>query len=253
MSDRRDAALAEIQRRLTLAEAATQGPWHYGDCSLYPYWILTDGKSCCEDAEGEPCGYADEVLTVNSDLVDEGFGMRPEDWAFMREADPAREIAVLEGHRATLERHVNGTRSGLPLCDYCQHPLGGLVTPADCPDAAHVLDLYARRSRLHDRPSAVAAAGPSPPAAPHVPTGRKGRHVRRRGQVMSFDDYLRQVWTVQREQPEWRPGQTYFNVLHAVRPDLSAQVRASRLDPFYMNHRIDAFLEWTLDHWEVTS
>lgn len=68
---------------------------------------------------------------------------------------------------------------------------------------------------------------------------------------MTFDDYLRAVWEAQRNYPQWRAGQTYFNILHRVRPDLSAHVRGSLRDPFNVNERITDFLEWTLDHWEA--
>ena len=52
------------------------------------------------------------------------------------------------------------------------------------------------------------------------------------------------------EHPEQRPGQATFNVLAAVRPDLSEQIRATELDPFYLADRLDATCQWIEKHWK---
>lgn len=54
---------------------------------------------------------------------------RPPEWTWLRRW----KVAVLEGHKATLERHRT---LGLDECRICDETY-------PCPDAAHVLDLYA--------------------------------------------------------------------------------------------------------------
>lgn len=43
---------------------------------------------------------------------------------------------------------------------------------------------------------------------------------------------------------QWRSGQTYFNVLYDIRPDLADLIRATELDPFHDDSRIGVFLAW---------
>lgn len=53
------------------------------------------------------------------------------------------------------------------------------------------------------------------------------------------------------EQPRpQRFGQWAFNLLHEMRHDLSEQIRATDLDPFYDNVRMQKFLGWVNTHWE---
>lgn len=47
----------------------------------------------------------------------------------------------------------------------------------------------------------------------------------------------------------WRRGQAYFNILAKYRPDISERIRASEIDPFHDDGRLDAFLEFTREHW----
>lgn len=46
--------------------------------------------------------------------------------------------------------------------------------------------------------------------------------------------------------PELRLGQTYFNVLHTIAPDLANEIRGTELDPFYKERDdgIQEFIEW---------
>lgn len=48
------------------------------------------------------------------------------------------------------------------------------------------------------------------------------------------------------ENSEWRLGQTYFNVLHTIAPDLANEIRGTDLDPFYKegNGYVEEFIEW---------
>ena len=53
--------------------------------------------------------------------------------------------------------------------------------------------------------------------------------------------------------PEWRYGQTLFNTLRHLRPDLATEVRGSLLDPFYVTDltALSKFCNWVDDHWSV--
>lgn len=47
----------------------------------------------------------------------------------------------------------------------------------------------------------------------------------------------------------WRKGQFAFNKLAQLRPDLSEQIRGSKLDPFYDDDVLPAFFEWVEANW----
>lgn len=59
------------------------------------------------------------------------------------------------------------------------------------------------------------------------------------------------VEEARKQYPRWRSGQTYFNVLADVRPDLSEELRASALDPFHGDDRIPMFLNWLRRNWKT--
>lgn len=67
---------------------------------------------------------------------------------------------------------------------------------------------------------------------------------------MSISEYLRIVATVRGRTPDWRAGQTYYNVLTEARPELAEKVRGSSIDPFYQDERIADFLVFISDHWD---
>lgn len=68
---------------------------------------------------------------------------------------------------------------------------------------------------------------------------------------MTFQQYLSEVNKALYEYRSWRIGQAYFNVLHRVRPTLANHIRATRLDPFYLNTPLacQSFLDWLERHW----
>ena len=68
---------------------------------------------------------------------------------------------------------------------------------------------------------------------------------------MTYDGYLNLVDRTNKEHPEWRYGQTLFNILHRVRPDLSEKIRGSKLDPFYKYtyNEIHPFLRYVQENW----
>lgn len=68
------------------------------------------------------------------------------------------------------------------------------------------------------------------------------------GSTMSFEDYAAAVGEAQWHNHDWRIGQTYFNVLQAVRPDLAEEVRATAFDPFYEASPVN-FLHWLAERW----
>ena len=65
---------------------------------------------------------------------------------------------------------------------------------------------------------------------------------------MTWNEYLQRVAIAQRENPSWRMGQTYFNVLHDHEPEIADRFRATTLDPFHRDERLPNFLaalvEW---------
>lgn len=68
---------------------------------------------------------------------------------------------------------------------------------------------------------------------------------------MRLQDYLALVNRMKAEHPEWRAGQTYFNVLRDTRPDLSEKIRTTGLDPFHDDRNIVAFMAWVAENWKV--
>ena len=42
--------------------------------------------------------------------------------------------------------------------------------------------------------------------------------------------------------PSWRKGQAYFNYLYQLHPDVANEIRGTEYDPFYLNSRIEKFL-----------
>lgn len=61
------------------------------------------------------------------------------------------------------------------------------------------------------------------------------------------------VGYMQRSHLEWRYGQTTFNILDEMRPDLSAQIRGTDFDAsaFTSGHpRLDRMCQWIQEHWD---
>lgn len=70
---------------------------------------------------------------------------------------------------------------------------------------------------------------------------------------LTLEDYLMLVDADHKDNPDWRYGQTLFNTLHRVRPDLSEQVRGTPLDTFYVDGvedpRASKFFDWLHINW----
>jgi hypothetical protein len=62
--------------------------------------------------------------------------------------------------------------------------------------------------------------------------------------------YETAVAEAQAKHPDWRTGQTHFNVLWEMRPDLAERVRGDlNLDPFYRVQNLLKFRAWVTQHW----
>ena len=57
-----------------------------------------------------------------------------------------------------------------------------------------------------------------------------------------FSVYLSVVRHDKESNKGWRMGQTYFNTLVDLYPEIAETYRTTRLDPFYKDERIGAFL-----------
>ena len=62
--------------------------------------------------------------------------------------------------------------------------------------------------------------------------------------MTAFADYEAAVARARKRHPTWRPGQTAFNVLRRMHPDLSEAAMETPLDPFHQDERLPAFLGW---------
>lgn len=66
---------------------------------------------------------------------------------------------------------------------------------------------------------------------------------------MTFQEFIHAVQLYRMKYTQQRVGQAFFNVLYEVRPDISEQVRATTLDPFYRNDRVAPFLRFVKANW----
>jgi hypothetical protein len=61
---------------------------------------------------------------------------------------------------------------------------------------------------------------------------------------LEYATFLTVVRVTQKFQPAWREGQTMFNVLQELRPDLADQVNQTELDTFHNDDRVPRLLSW---------
>lgn len=52
------------------------------------------------------------------------------------------------------------------------------------------------------------------------------------------------VGKTRKEYPRWRKGQTMFNVLLDLRPDIAERIRSTELDPFHRDEVVPKLLDW---------
>ena len=55
--------------------------------------------------------------------------------------------------------------------------------------------------------------------------------------TIPFDDFM-EIFARTPRPDGWRDGQTLFNIVHAVRPDVADAIRGSLCDPFYQDVKI---------------
>jgi hypothetical protein len=67
---------------------------------------------------------------------------------------------------------------------------------------------------------------------------------------MNFGQYVSKVAATMHEQPNWRQGQTAFNVLCEVKPNLAELIRSSDKDPFYRDDKLDEFYQYVAERWD---
>ena len=68
----------------------------------------------------------------------------------------------------------------------------------------------------------------------------------------TLDEYLQAVADAPASHPDWREGQTFYNVVRNLRPDLAQQladIAATDLDPYTVDARLPAFLDWVDSVW----
>lgn len=65
----------------------------------------------------------------------------------------------------------------------------------------------------------------------------------------TYEEFTLRVSLAKARNTAWRDGQTAFNVLWDMRPDLSEQIRATSLDPFHMDERLEAFHDFVRSNW----
>lgn len=58
-----------------------------------------------------------------------------------------------------------------------------------------------------------------------------------------FQEYLGAVSSAAVDNPTWREGQAYFNVLNRMYPDIADRIRGTVIDPFHADSIIPEFLE----------
>lgn len=65
----------------------------------------------------------------------------------------------------------------------------------------------------------------------------------------TFTDFLYEVSREKAEHPEWRIGQTYFNVLRDMHLGLAEEIRSGTYDPFYRDETLPEFLIFVAENW----
>lgn len=67
---------------------------------------------------------------------------------------------------------------------------------------------------------------------------------------MDYTDFVIAGYKRFNAESDWRLGQSFFNVLREVRPDLAERVRGTKVDPFYVDDKVTDFLNFVGSRWE---
>lgn len=65
----------------------------------------------------------------------------------------------------------------------------------------------------------------------------------------SYTEYLDYVDYLSERNPAWRSGQTHFNALRRMRPDLANEVLGTAIDPFHLDERLPDFVAYVQENW----
>lgn len=66
---------------------------------------------------------------------------------------------------------------------------------------------------------------------------------------MTFNQYLVHCTIQMSNHKNWRYGQTLYNELYKIKPDLANKIRCTDYDPFYKDSDIPVFLTFIEEHW----
>lgn len=66
---------------------------------------------------------------------------------------------------------------------------------------------------------------------------------------VTLSQYLRLASLAKEDNPSYRMGQAYYNVLDNVRPDLASRIVGTHIDPFHRDCVIAQFLAWVASNW----
>ena len=67
---------------------------------------------------------------------------------------------------------------------------------------------------------------------------------------MSFHQFVEAVFKAMDDNPEWRQGQTLFNVYAKYFPEKAEQLRGSRVDPFYRDENVSEAWDFIGKNWD---
>lgn len=71
----------------------------------------------------------------------------------------------------------------------------------------------------------------------------------RKETVLKYSDYIVVAAEAFKENDE-RLGQTYFNVLVELRPEIAEEIRGTDLDAFFDNDKLPAMLNYVYKRWQ---
>jgi hypothetical protein len=80
------------------------------------------------------------------------------------------------------------------------------------------------------------------PLAGHRLPDAAGLRLRPRGRMTTLGEYLEAVAVATRDRHGLRRGQTFFNVLSELEPELAGRVIGTADDPFYNDGKLPGFL-----------
>lgn len=71
--------------------------------------------------------------------------------------------------------------------------------------------------------------------------------------MTSYNEYLQQVESAAKENPIWRIGQAFCNVLWEVNRELARRADEADVCAFYQDEKVPSFADWLSRNWEKES